>query len=102
MLLVEDEAETRNALAVLLRRAGATVTAVDSAAAALEAFAQSRPDVLLSDIGLPEMDGYELLRHLREHEGATQCAARRRQSPSPPSPGRKIASGRWTPGSSIT
>jgi PAS domain S-box-containing protein len=70
VLLVEDEAETRSALSALIRRAGATVTAVDSSAAARDAFAQSRPDVVLSDIGLPEMDGYALLRHFREQAGA--------------------------------
>jgi CheY-like chemotaxis protein len=68
VLLVEDEPETRKAMTHLLRDAGAVVTAVDSAASAYEAFERSRPDLLLADIGLPDEDGYSLIRRLRALE----------------------------------
>jgi len=50
----------------LFKQAGAIVTAVPSAIEALEVFAQSQPDVLVSDIGMPEMDGYALMRQIRQ------------------------------------
>lgn len=49
----------------LLEECGATVTTASSAAEALELVASVRPDVLVSDIGMPHQDGYELLRKLR-------------------------------------
>jgi PAS domain S-box-containing protein len=75
ILLVEDDAQTRHAIATTLRRAGATVTAVDSAADALAAFDRSRPDLLVSDIGLPSMNGYELMREIRAREAKAGAAA---------------------------
>jgi signal transduction histidine kinase/CheY-like chemotaxis protein len=70
LLLVEDSAETRRALVLTLSGAGASVTAVDSSSKALSAFRQRKPDVIVSDLGLPKMDGYDLLRQFRrwEHE----------------------------------
>jgi PAS domain S-box-containing protein len=65
LLLVEDDADSREALAVVLGQYGAKVTAVGSAAEALATISQSRPDVLVSDIGMPGEDGYSLLRTLR-------------------------------------
>jgi CheY-like chemotaxis protein len=47
---------------------GATVRAVGSASEVLDAILISRPDVLLADIGLPEEDGYSLIRKIRAHE----------------------------------
>ena len=76
VLLVEDEVATRSGLTQVFRHAGATVTAADSAAAALAAFAEAvhagvRPDVLVSDIAMPDEDGYTLLRGVREEERRT-------------------------------
>ena len=71
VLLVEDDAATRTGLVTALQYAGADVAAVATAPAALEAFDRSRPDVLLSDIGLPGMDGYELMRRIRARERPT-------------------------------
>jgi CheY-like chemotaxis protein len=65
VLVVDDEADARQLLGVILGRAGATVEAVASAAQALEALPRFRPDVLVSDIGMPGRDGYSLLRELR-------------------------------------
>jgi CheY-like chemotaxis protein len=51
-----------------LTKAGAKVSAVGTAADALKSFEKSRPDVIVSDIGLPEQDGYELLQQIRQLE----------------------------------
>jgi len=78
ILVVEDDASTRHALSEILQNAGARVTAADSARAAMAAATHSRPDLLISDIGLPGEDGYSLLRSLRaweETSGAAPIAA---------------------------
>jgi two-component system CheB/CheR fusion protein len=72
ILLVEDSQETRDALAMLLRAQGAEVTAVSSAAAALEAYEQQSPNLIVSDIGLPAEDGYALIRKIRSLEAARE------------------------------
>jgi CheY-like chemotaxis protein/two-component sensor histidine kinase len=68
LLVVEDEPDTRVAIAQFLEDYGATVTAVGSAQEALEHLLIEDLDVLVSDIGMPGMDGYELIRALRTHE----------------------------------
>jgi CheY-like chemotaxis protein len=73
ILVVEDDGETSKALAALLVSAGLRVTLVPSAAAALAAFESERPDLILSDIGLPEIDGLTLLRRIRAAEAATKA-----------------------------
>jgi len=65
VLVVDDQPDTRELIDFILEQAGATVTSVASAKAALQALAQSKPDVLLSDIGMPEVDGYTLIRTIR-------------------------------------
>ncbi|WP_437565364.1 ATP-binding protein [Sorangium sp. So ce542] len=75
VLLVEDDSDTREVLVCTLEAQGAEVTAVGSPQAALDALEPAaspagRPQVLLSDLGMPGMDGYELLRRLRALEGA--------------------------------
>jgi signal transduction histidine kinase/ActR/RegA family two-component response regulator len=68
VLIVEDEADTRQLLERILRDSGASVVVTDSAFAALVAVDEHPPDVLLSDIGMPGMDGYELLRQIRSRD----------------------------------
>jgi CheY-like chemotaxis protein/anti-sigma regulatory factor (Ser/Thr protein kinase) len=68
ILLVEDEASSRTATAMLLRQHGAQVREADSAAAAREAFAIRRPDLFVSDVGLAGEDGYMMIRELRRQE----------------------------------
>ncbi|OUL37245.1 diguanylate cyclase [Nostoc sp. T09] len=65
ILVVDDDTDTREFIAFLLEQHGATITAVASANEALSAFTQFQPDILLSDIGMPEMDGYMLMRQVR-------------------------------------
>jgi signal transduction histidine kinase/ActR/RegA family two-component response regulator len=79
VLVVDDEADARDLIGVILRGRGAAVDAVGSAAEALEALDRERPDVLVSDISMPESDGYQLIRELRAREaeagGATPAVA---------------------------
>ncbi len=65
ILVVDDEADMRDFLAFVLEDYGANVTVVASAGEALNALPQVQPDVLLSDIGMPEVDGYMLIRQIR-------------------------------------
>jgi CheY-like chemotaxis protein len=70
---VDDEADARDLLAEILERAGADVTVVASADEALETLGRWRPDVVVSDIGMPGDDGYVLIRKvraLRREEGS--------------------------------
>jgi CheY-like chemotaxis protein len=65
VLVVEDEGDTRDILDVLLRESGAEVQAVPDVETAMQAMQSRPPDVLISDIGMPEMDGYDLIRQVR-------------------------------------
>ncbi|MBW4604915.1 MAG: response regulator [Calothrix sp. FI2-JRJ7] len=65
ILLVDDETDTRDLIAFILKQSGAVVTSVENAVQAIQAFEQSKFDMLLSDIGMPQMDGYALIRHIR-------------------------------------
>ena len=65
MLLVEDDDDSRNLLSLILGRYGAEVMSTSSSTEALDSFMQKTPDVVISDIGMAEEDGYELIRKLR-------------------------------------
>jgi PAS domain S-box-containing protein len=65
VLLVDDEVDTRELFRVALGRCGAEVLTAGSARDALDAIEESRPDLLISDIGMPGEDGYELIRRVR-------------------------------------
>ena len=65
VLLVEDMDDTRSLVVRLLSDAGATVREAASAEDALKDIAQQTPDILVSDIGMPRTDGYQLIRRLR-------------------------------------
>ena len=79
VLLIEDDDDTRKLLGTMLKRYGARVTATKSAAEALEVFEGDLPDVMVSDIGMPDQDGYELIRRVRalplEKGGGTPAIA---------------------------
>ena len=68
ILVVDDEPDTRELLRRGLEYCGATVRLAGSAAAALKALDEQVPDVMISDIGMPGSDGYELIRQIRDRE----------------------------------
>jgi PAS domain S-box-containing protein len=65
VLVVDDEPDARALLQRILENADARVTAVASAAAAMDAVRTLHPDLLISDIGMPQEDGYSLIRRVR-------------------------------------
>ena len=71
VLIADDEPDGRAMIARILEGRGALPTCAASAAEALECFERVHFDVLLSDIGMPDMDGYELIRRLRARTPAT-------------------------------
>jgi PAS domain S-box-containing protein len=68
VLLVDDNADTRELIAFILEQSGAEVTSVSSVSEALEALVRLRPNILVSDIGMPDEDGYSLIRQVRSHK----------------------------------
>ncbi len=68
VLVVDDEADARDLIRRILEERGAQVTVVTSSEEALRMLAASSPDLLVSDIGMPEMDGFQLMRRIRAGE----------------------------------
>lgn len=66
VLLVEDDADSREMLSAFLETHGINVSAVKSANEAIEQVSNFQPEVLISDVGLPERDGYDLVHDLRQ------------------------------------
>jgi CheY-like chemotaxis protein len=77
VLVVDDAEETRQLVKTMLEYEGAEATVADSVAEALKCVARSAPDVLLSDLSLPDGTGYDLLRQIRHAEtrGGRKLAA---------------------------
>jgi signal transduction histidine kinase/ActR/RegA family two-component response regulator len=65
VLVIDDDDDSRTLLSLILGNRGATVTTAHAATSALDAVAAATPDVIISDIGLPERDGYQLIREIR-------------------------------------
>jgi CheY-like chemotaxis protein len=65
VVAVDDDADTRELVNAILKRSSADATVVDSGQEALEAIKNVPPDVLISDLAMSQMDGYELLDNLR-------------------------------------
>jgi two-component system KDP operon response regulator KdpE len=65
-LIIDDEVQIRRLLRVALEGAGYTVQEAETGQLGLQAVAQHRPEVVLLDLGLPDLDGLEVLRRLRE------------------------------------
>ncbi|MBW4690972.1 MAG: response regulator [Lyngbya sp. HA4199-MV5] len=65
VLFVDDDRDSRELITFLLRQHGASVTEVASASEALSRLSEATFDLLISDIGMPTMDGYALMRHIR-------------------------------------
>jgi PAS domain S-box-containing protein len=68
ILIVDDEPDTLDLITVELAQHGAQVTGAANAKEALRALKQGRFDLLISDIGMPNVDGYELIRQIRQEE----------------------------------
>lgn len=66
ILVIDDESDTRQLMTFVLEEANATVISVASGKEALAAIALSVPDLVISDIGMSEMDGYMLMREIRQ------------------------------------
>jgi CheY-like chemotaxis protein len=66
VLVVDDEPDSRDLLATILTRCGSDVRCSESAAEAMKAFKEWNPDLLVSDIGMPNEDGYSLIRKVRK------------------------------------
>jgi PAS domain S-box-containing protein len=64
-LIVDDEPDSREFIAFVLEQAGAQVALATSAAEVIAMLTQFKPDVLLSDVGMPDMDGYMLIQQIR-------------------------------------
>ncbi|HVG11105.1 MAG TPA: ATP-binding protein [Thermoanaerobaculia bacterium] len=79
VLAVDDEADARHLLKAVLEQCGAEVRTCASVAEAISALQEYRPDVLVSDIGMPEQDGYSLIKKVRalnaESGGRTPAVA---------------------------
>ncbi|PPS40985.1 PAS domain S-box protein [Chroococcidiopsis sp. TS-821] len=65
VLVVDDDADMREVVSFVLKQSGAEVISVANATAALATLASFQPEILLSDIGMPEIDGYMLMRKVR-------------------------------------
>jgi CheY-like chemotaxis protein len=68
VLVVEDDADSREVMCRILDRAGCTVSTAGNGIEALASLKESRPDLILLDLMMPEMDGFEFLSLVRENE----------------------------------
>jgi CheY-like chemotaxis protein len=75
ILVVDDDADTREGMCLALEINGARVTTADSADAALAALARERPQAMVSDIGMPGGTGLDLIRAVREQFGELPAIA---------------------------
>ena len=75
VLLVEDHADSREMLYLLLTNLGCDVTAVGSVGEAIETAARQQFDLLVSDIGLPDGSGTDVMRHVAERHGGMKGIA---------------------------
>jgi CheY-like chemotaxis protein len=69
VLVVDDNRDAADSLAMLLQFEGCTVSTAADGAAALDAFDRMQPEIVLLDIGLPDIDGYEVARRIRSRQG---------------------------------
>ena len=75
VVLVEDHDDTRELLALMLEQCGAVVVSAPSARSGLQAVLENRPDVVVSDIGMPGEDGYWLIREVHSRLGELPAVA---------------------------
>jgi len=75
VLVVDDDCDSLGTIQRILQRNGAIVRAVSSMEAGLNEFRSFKPDVVLSDIGMPVHDGYEFIKRLRAELGGKAVPA---------------------------
>ena len=76
LLIVEDEVDAREMVTLILEQCGAKIIATDSVKQALILYEQYQPDIIISDISMPNEDGYDLIRQIREsHDLQTDIPA---------------------------
>ena len=75
VLVIEDSADTLQMLKLWLSTFGCEVLIAAEAMEGLKLAARARPDLIISDIGMPEVDGYELMRMLRRTKGLESVPA---------------------------
>jgi len=75
VVLVEDHDDSRELFALMLEQCGALVISAPSARTGLQAVLEMRPDVVVSDLGMPGEDGYWLIREVRRQVGALPAVA---------------------------
>ena len=78
VLAIDDEEDALQLLRAVLEAAGAEVTTLNSPVTALERIAEMKPQVLVVDLGMPEMDGFELITRIRQIEGPDHSRSSRR------------------------
>ena len=74
ILVVDDNADTAESLAMILRRMGNEIQTAHDGLEAVQAAATFRPEVVLLDIGLPKMNGYEAAKLIRDQSGNRKVA----------------------------
>ena len=72
ILVVDDNAASAQTMAMLLQMAGHTVVVAETGGAAIQECAHFNPDVILLDIGLPDINGHEVAKRIRESFGAAR------------------------------
>ena len=75
VVLVEDHDDSRDLLAFMLEQCGAVVVSAPSARTGLQAVIENRPDVVVSDLGMPGEDGYWLIREVHSRVGTLPAVA---------------------------
>ncbi len=75
ILIVEDSEDTLALLSTLFDREGAQVSTAESAAEALNCAVEKRPDLIVSDLGMPDTDGFEFLKKLKALQGLNEVPA---------------------------
>jgi DNA-binding response OmpR family regulator len=72
VLVIDDESDIRLLCRINLSRSGMTVRSAGSGSEGLEAAFEDAPDVVVLDLMMPQMDGFEVLRQLKEHHGTRE------------------------------
>jgi len=75
VLVVDDEADSRGFITAMLLNCDVQVKSAGSAAEALKILEEWRADILISDIGMPDVDGYSLIKEVRKHDRHIQAVA---------------------------